>query len=98
MTDTPLRFGIDGSAARQLKDGERYYRIELPNGREALIIATTVTVRDGALIANTDGEVTLALGPGMWCSAYMCEALMAYDPWSILHLAAPTNPATRKGN
>ena len=69
MTDTPLRFGIDGSAARQLKDGERYYRIELPDGREALIIATTVTVRDGALTANTDGEVSLALAPGMWCSA-----------------------------
>lgn len=92
MTNTrsaALRFSVDDSHARELKPGERYYRIELPDGREALIVATTVAVRDGALIANTDGEVTLALGPGMWISAYMCEAVLAYDPWSILQLAAP---------
>jgi hypothetical protein len=88
MTDTPaaLRFSVDDSHAREPKPGERYYRIELADGREALILATTVTVRDGALIANTDGEITLVLQAGSWASAYMCEAVMAYDPWSILQL------------
>jgi hypothetical protein len=84
-----LRFGIDGHAARQLKDGERYYRIELRDGREALVAATTVTVSDGALVAKTDCETTIVRAPGTWSSVYMCEALMAYDPWSILHVPEP---------
>ena len=98
MIDTrcaALRFSVDDSQPRELKPGERYYRIELADGREALIVATTVTVRDGALLANTDSEVTLVLQAAAWVSAYMCEAMMAYDPWSILQFAAPVKESTR---
>ena len=92
MTDTghALRFGCaGGNAAREPEHGERYYRVELADGREALIVATTMTARDGALVAHTDGETSLVLAAGTWTSAYMCEALMASDPWSILHLPEP---------
>jgi hypothetical protein len=86
-----LRFGVrgDNGAARKPKDREFYYRIELPDGREALIVAESVTVEHGALVARTEGNTTLVLAPGTWCSAYVCEALFAYDSWSILSLADP---------
>lgn len=92
LTGTALRFGIEDNTYRKTgpEDGDRYYRIELADGREALIIAATVTATHGVLTAaDSDGAVTLALAPGTWVSVYMCEALMAYDPWSILSLAEP---------
>lgn len=87
---TALRFGIDTQGAREPKDGERYYRIELADGREALILAQDINVADGgALLASTGSEPTVVLAPGTWCSAYMCEALPASDPSSILQLQSP---------
>jgi hypothetical protein len=106
-TPTALNFGIDGRAARRLKDTEYYYRIELADGREAVIAASNVTVKAGALIAWTreaarkadeelelpareaSAENTLILAPGTWLSVYMCEAILAEDPWSILALPKP---------
>ena len=91
-TGTALRFGIEDNTYRDngLKDGDRYYRIELADGREALIIAATVTTTHGVLTAaDSDGVTTLSLAPGTWVSVYLCEALMAVDPWSILTLADP---------
>jgi hypothetical protein len=41
-------------------------------------------------VVSTDDDQILILAPGTWCSAYMCEAFLAYDPWSILFLANPT--------
>lgn len=37
-----------------------------------------------------NGVTTLAPAPGTWVSVYLCEALMAVDPWSILALAEPS--------
>ena len=34
-------------------------------------------------------NITLILAPGTWVSVYMCEAVMACDPWSILYLPDP---------
>lgn len=85
-----LRFGIDDNTYRKHGpgDGEFFYRIELTDGREALVIAATVTVTTGALVAaDADGTITLVLAPGTWVSSYMCEALTAHDPWSIIGLA-----------
>ncbi len=84
-----LRFGIDGNHYRKggPRDGEFFYRVELTDGREALIIAANVTVTDGAIVAtDPGGTVTLTLAPGTWVSSYMCEALMACDPWAIAYL------------
>lgn len=95
MTKPALRFSVAGSG-RDLKDGERFYRVELADGREVLIAATTMTARDGALLAHTDGEITLILAAGTWASVYMCEALTAFDSWSILHLPAPGSDGARQ--
>jgi hypothetical protein len=92
-TNTALRFSVDDSHARELKPGEYYYRIELTDGREALIAAENITTESGALIARTENYNTLVIAPGAWVSVYMCEAMMAYDPWSILHLAPPNAEA-----
>jgi hypothetical protein len=52
-----LNFGIDygDRGGRQIKDGERLYRIELADGREAVVMATRVTIgAGGTLVAHTD--------------------------------------------
>jgi hypothetical protein len=62
-THEALRFGCSGnSAAREPKDGEFYYRIELPDGREALIIAESVTVEHRALM----WPAPMAIPPWFW--------------------------------
>lgn len=92
MTVKALRFGIDtGGHGRKPKENEFFYREELPGSREALILAQEITVQDGDLIAKTDGNITLALASGSWVSVYMCEAIMANDPWSILDLPIPVS-------
>ena len=87
---TALRFGVTSGHRRDLRQGEYFYRVELADGREALIAASSVTVENGALIAGTDDFTSLVLAAGTWTSLYMCEALMAYDPWSILNIGEPT--------
>jgi hypothetical protein len=49
-------------------------------------------------VARTDGNTTLVLAPRTWCSAYLCEALFAYDPWSILNLAEPEDAEEKVTN
>lgn len=88
---TSLDFSITSAHARHLKHGEYYYRIELADGREVVVAAQDVVTIDGCLRCETDGAATLTLPAGSWHSAYMCEALLAYDPWSILQLDAPTD-------
>jgi len=98
MTDqTPtLNFSVDGTHARELERGERFYRIELSDGREALIAADRIiTDGSGGVRCLTADNTTLALPAGTWRSVYMCEALLAYDPWSILKLDAPTKPSRK---
>lgn len=86
---TTLDFSVNSKHCRDLKPGEYYYRIELADGREALIAAEDVVTVDGCLRCITDGAATLTLPAGSWLSVYMCEAMLAYDPWSILDLSAP---------
>ncbi|WP_159842389.1 hypothetical protein [Nocardia sp. CY41] len=87
---TTLDFSVNPKRPRDPKSGEYYYRIELADGRELLVVAEDVLTVDGCLRCETDGSTTLALPAGSWVSVYMCEAFHAYDPWSILHLEAPT--------
>lgn len=84
-----LDFSVNPKHCRDLKPGEYYYRIELTDGREVLVAAQDVVTVDGCLRCETDGATTLTLPAGAWLSVYMCEAMLAYDPWSILHLDAP---------
>jgi hypothetical protein len=99
---TALRFSIEAPTA-QPRENEFYYRIELADGREALILACDLTVTaSGALVAidrwPANPEIgrlegyerpSLVLAAGTWVSAYICEALFASDPGAILHLEAP---------
>ncbi|WP_329411930.1 hypothetical protein OG563_05990 [Nocardia vinacea] len=94
---TNLDFSVNPKYQRDLKPGEYYYRIELADGREALVVAEDVVTVDGCLRCETDGAATVTLPAGSWRSVYMCEAMAAYDPWSILQLDAPADALLREG-
>lgn len=90
---TTLDFSVNPKRPRDPKAGEFYYRVELADGREVLVVAEDVVTVDGCLRFITEVYATLVLPAGSWRSVYMCEAFHAYDPWSILQLDAPSGEA-----
>jgi hypothetical protein len=92
---TALRFEMEMS---QTNHGDYFYRVELADGREALVRADSLTVTDsGALIAIWQWEANeisdaheypaLVLAPGTWVSAYIVDQFGNRAPAAIAELA-----------